>query len=331
MCSRGRAPAGTLDLLILRPCRSAPSMARVLRISTSPATLAVKQGALYPPCIGSGIRAAPRRVGHLRQPQGEVLQPHCRAKAPEGRNERWSRASLAVDMALRRSVILWSASARSGTASSIAPRWKPQPTAAVPHRTPRRGSDRAAWLAGRRTAVARSVRIDGEIREEARRGLGLRLVDEWRTDLRYALRTFARQRVHGDRDRDARAASARTRRLQRRRCAAASHAAGGSPGRLVVFTLHAPDAMVARYSDATGRDRMTRSPPFPRSSRRCRTRRHAGRRHRLSPTGANVVADRRTDTTSASSSGGAAGLGVQAALGRTLSTAEIARTRSRWR
>ena len=31
-----------------------------------------------------------------------------------------------------------------------------------------------------------------KFKEEARQSFGLRLVDEWRTDLRYALRTFAR-------------------------------------------------------------------------------------------------------------------------------------------
>ena len=68
-------------------------------------------------------------------------------------------------------------------------------------------------------------------KEEARQSLGLRLLDEWRGDLRYAFRMLARHRAFTvDRHRDA---LARHRRehggVQRRRRAAASQASGAKP------------------------------------------------------------------------------------------------------
>jgi predicted permease len=171
-----------------------------------------------------------------------------------------------------------------------------------------------------------------KFKEEARQSFGLRLVDEWRTDLRHALRTFARSKGFT-------AIAVATLALGIGANTAVFSVVDAlllrtlpvdAPEELVVFDwLRAPEAMVARYS-GYGR-------PGPgglgiRTSFSALTvqafAEHAATLADViafSPTGTlNVVADRQTDTASGLFVTGRyfAGLGVRAARGRTLTTAD---------
>ena len=83
---------GTLDLLILKAVSLGAEhgygvLLRIEQITGN--ALTIEQGALYPALYRLEHQGAARhRVGHVRQqPQGQVLQSHCRRpKAPEGRN-----------------------------------------------------------------------------------------------------------------------------------------------------------------------------------------------------------------------------------------------------
>ncbi len=162
--------------------------------------------------------------------------------------------------------------------------------AAVPHRAARRGPGRAARPdSGRRTASRPPrVRIDGEIQgrgaPEPRPPAGGRVAHRsaiCAADLR------EEQGVHGDRDRDARPRHRREHGgLQRRRCAAAPHAAGGRAGRARRVRLAARagcDGGALFRIRPAGTRRPRDSHLLFRAHGRgvCRTCCHPGRRHRL--------------------------------------------------